>query len=62
MAKEVVNISVCPNCKKNTGFTKSMFQFTITEDIECPHCYEVLIKVKENRSKSFRTERDEYDY
>ncbi len=36
---------VCPHCGKDTGYTEEQFQsFTLTEDIECPHCMELLIK------------------
>jgi ribosomal protein S27E len=36
---------ICPHCKKDTGYTQEQFQsFTLTEDIECPYCMELLIK------------------
>ncbi|MDD5015778.1 MAG: hypothetical protein PHW73_11915 [Atribacterota bacterium] len=36
---------ICPHCKKDTGYTQEQFRFCVlTEDIDCPHCMELLIK------------------
>lgn len=37
---------ICTKCKEDTGLTEEGFRYKyLSEDVKCPHCAEVLIRV-----------------